>query len=475
MAKSSLILGPMVGGLSHNSANVWARANGPSVLYVWLGKQADGKDARLAGRSELLERGGFAGVVPLKKLRSETHYFFAATLLGSRPKRGDFHRFMTLPKPGQARPFAFAFGSCYLPPDDNGGETMDVLRRRIESDGLRFGLMLGDQIYADDASGNGLGHIAVTLKDYRDAYEYAWSRKPFRDLQANLPFFMTLDDHEVEDDWFWRDPGRKWGGIPLHNKFLRWLKGLPPQQRHLSPGRIQAGLKTYIEHQVIHAPKLSFPPRMNAMGYPQLGQDDGHFAYMFEVGKAAFFVLDTRSVRVKGGERHMLGEKQWSQLEAWLLGVKEKYPIKFLVSSGTILHPFWLDITRDRWNGFPAERDRLFEFLATHEIEGMHILCGDLHTAHAVSAELKCPSGRRIPIHEFCATPFEQKSMIVSNTYHPLFFSKWLGRQKKIFHQPGQNFGIVKVDFGEDGTPHVTFNLHYNKNGWKTQPPVVTA
>ena len=138
------------------------------------------------------------------------------------------------------------------------------------------------------------------------------------------------------------------------------------------------------------------------------------------------------------------------------------------------MHPFWLDVTRDRWNGFPVERERLLEFLAVHEIEGVHILCGDLHTAHAVSAELNCPSGKHLPIHEFCATPFEQKSMFVSNTYHPLF-SKWIGKQKKLLHQTGQNFGIVNVDFEKDGTPLVTFTLHYNKNGWKTQPPVITG
>lgn len=474
MATSSLILGPMIGGLSHNSANVWARADGPSTLYVWVGTQAEGKGAKLAGSVELHDHDGFAGVVALKKLSAETEYYFAVTLQQSRPKRGDFHRFKTFPKPGQAASFSFMFGSCYLPPDEHGGQTLDVLRQQVKDDDLRFGLMLGDQIYADDAKGNGIGHIAVSLKDYRGAYQYVWSRPAFRDLQAELPLFMTLDDHEVEDDWSWRDENRKWAGIPWFNKVLRWLKRIPPEQRHLSPERVKAALKTYVEHQAIHAPKLLLPPKTNSLGELTLGKDDGNFAYTFETGKAAFFVLDTRSMRViNGKKRVLLGEKQWGFLQDWLLKTKDKYPVKFLVSSGTILHPFWLDVTRDRWNGFPVERERLLEFLAVHEIEGVHILCGDLHTAHAVSAELNCPSGKRIPIHEFCATPFEQKSMFVSNTYHPLF-SKWIGKQKKLLHQTGQNFGIVNVGFEKDGAPNVTFTLHYNKNGWKTQPPVIT-
>ncbi|NOH03749.1 MAG: hypothetical protein HND47_18195 [Chloroflexi bacterium] len=92
---------------------------------------------------------------------------------------------------------------------------MDELHRRIEADDLRFGLFLGDQIYADVEKQNGLGRIAVTLEEYRAVYEYAWSRPAMRALLPDLPLFMTLDDHEVDDDWHWRDAERRWADIPL--------------------------------------------------------------------------------------------------------------------------------------------------------------------------------------------------------------------------------------------------------------------
>ena len=147
--------------------------------------------------------------------------------------------------------------------------------------------------------------------------------------------------------------------------------------------------------------------------------------------------------------------------------VKNDYPIKFLVSSGTIFYPFLLDIGRDRWSGFPYDRSRLFQFIAEKEIEGVHVLTGDLHSAHAISAEIRCPSGRRIPIWEFCASPFEQKTEKVSATYFPMF-SKWVRNQKKLFRQTGNNFGIVHVEFNEQA-PKVTFDLHYNQDGWKVR------
>ncbi len=336
---------------------------------------------------------------------------------------------------------------------------------------MRFGLFLGDQIYADIAKNNGIGKVAVTLDDYRSAYAYAWSRPPIQKLLPDLPLFMIIDDHEVDNDWRFNDPDRISSSTPIHDHFLRWLKGVPAAQRQLPMERVRAALKAYQEHQAMHAPKMLLPLKVDLLGHFMFQSDDeGTFAYTFTFGGAAFFVLDTRTQRVKKGKNILLGEAQWQQLEQWFLNVKDKYPVKFLVSSGTILFPFWLDVVQDRWSGFRSERERLFEFLATNEIEGVHILTGDIHSAHAVSAEIKCPSGKRIPIWEFCSTPFEQSSMWISNTYHPILFSKWIRKQKKHFRQTGNNFGIVHVDF-ERETPRVSFNLHHNENGWKVRSP----
>lgn len=467
----SLLLGPIVGGLSHKSANIWARTKSPATMYVWLGTSADLRDAKRVGETPLVSEDGCAGVVTLEKLKAATKYYYAVSPLKARPEAREFHFFTTFPKPRNQKSFSFAFGSCYLPPDEHGGQTMDELRRQIDLKDLRFGLFLGDQIYADAYKQNGLGRIAVTLDEYRQVYEYAWSRPAMRALLPNLPLFMTLDDHEVDDDWRWRDSDRRWAGIPPFNQFRRWLKGLPPEQRNISPERVRAALKAYHEHQSMHAPEMVFPPEMNALGEFQFTKHDpGSLAYSFYVGGAAFFVLDTRTMRIKGKKKILLGEGQWTALQEWLKNVKEDYPLKFIVSGGAILYSFWLDISHDRWEGFRDERERLLNFLAVNEIEGVHILTGDLHSAHAISAELNCPSGRRIPIVEFCSTPFEQKGVWLSATYYPMR-SKWLRNQKKIFRQTGQNFGVVHVDF-DSPTPSVKFTLHYHEDGWKTHAPV---
>ena len=468
MPTSNILLGPIVGGLSDSSVNIWARADTASTLYVWLATHEDLNDARLAGEAELPESDGFAGIVPLAKLKGETQYYYAVSLDKVRPAPHDFHKFKTFPKPSVRHSFSFLFGSCYLPNGEAGSLTYKEIHAHVDADDLRFGIFLGDQIYADNAEHNGIERIAVTLDDYRSVYAKAWLRKPIHDLLPDLPLFMILDDHEVDDDWRWNNEDRSIWSIPSFNQFLRLLKRIPLFQRDLTGDRIRAALKAYQEHQAMHAPQMSLPFEVDSIGQSAIqSSTGGTFAYEFTYGGAAFFVLDTRTMRVKKGKDRLLGDAQWKILEQWFLKVKNDYPVKFLVSSGTIFYPFLLDVGRDRWTGFPYDRNRLLQFIAENEIEGIYVLTGDLHSAHCVSAEIRCPSGRRIPIWEFCSSPFEQKTEKVSATYFPMF-SKWVRNQKKHFRQTGNNFGIVNLSFDEQA-PKVTFNLHYNQDGWKVR------
>ncbi len=462
-----LILSPLLGGLSHNRANIWARADAPAQMHVWLATKGDATDARYIGAADLLPENGHAGILPLAGLKPNSKYFYAVSLKKTRPSKNNFHAFTTFPKPGTKKTFNFMFGSCYRPSDEHGGETMDHLRGHIETDSLRFGLFIGDQIYADATEFNGLGRVAVTLDEYRKVYEHNWSRPAMRDFLPSLPLFMTLDDHEVDDDWRWRDLSRRWADISILKKFTRRTKRLPPQERYLAMDRVRAALKAYDEHQAMHAPDLLLPFETDAKGeFIFQPHDPASLAYTFYYGNAAFFVLDTRTMRVGGRERTMLGKGQWIALESWLREVNGKYAVKFIVSSCSLLHPFFFDVANDRWSGFPKEQKRLLKFLAVNEIEGVRILTGDLHSGHAVTAQLKCPSGKRIPIAEFCASPFEQKSIWLSFGYIPLF-SKWLTHQKRHFYRAFPNFGLVNVNF-DAPAPTVTFTLHYNNKEWKT-------
>lgn len=466
---NDLVLGPIVGGLAHDHVHLWGRADRPGTLYAWLGSQPDLSDAHLSGVSmPLSDSDGYAGVAVAAGLQPDTRYYYALTLSQEPPAPSPegSASFTTSPLPGTPRPFSFAFGSCFRPENAQGGGVFRAIQKHVQSDPLSFLMMIGDQIYADAVGYNGIGKVACNLQEYRDVYAYTWSRPALRDLLQSLPTYMILDDHEVDDDWRWVDSSRRWAAIPIWDQLIRWWQGRPPQERHLPVKRAQDALQAYWEHQGMHSPGFDLTPHLNLAGQYELQTDDpGSLAYTFTFGAAAFFVLDTRTMRVVNRkERIMLGEGQWQDLKNWLKAVKDTYPVKFLVSSCSMLHPLFLDFPRDRWSGFPEERDRLLHFLAANGIEGVYLLAGDLHASHAVYAELYGPQGNPLPLWEFCSTPFEQQpNKLAGYTYWPLR-SGPVRATRREFHVSQCNFGLVRVEYPEGRRPQVSFRV-YGANG----------
>ncbi len=466
---TELYLGPIIGGLSSTRAHLWGRAHGTGVLHAWLGHEPDLSDARLVSTSlPLTKATGFAGVAPLQYLAPNTQYYYALTLTDALPDQSGepYPSFTTFPLVGQRQSFAFAFGSCFRPRDAQAGKIFDALDERRQLDNLRFILMIGDQIYADVHQYNGIGKVACTLEDYRDVYAYTWSRPPLQRLLSNLPAFMTLDDHEVDDDWHWVDLTRQLAAIPWWDRLLRWLEKCPPEERQIPLQRVQNALQAYWEHQGMHAPPLEHAPDLDAKGQYELPTGaPGSLAYTFTFGATAFFVMDTRTMRVRHRREHtMLGDAQWQALQDWLLAVKDAYPVKFLVTSSAFLFRMWLDIPKDRWSGYPEERDRLLHFIAANGITGVYFLAGDLHSAHAIRAELYGPQGRSIPVWEFCSSPFDQEPNRWARRTH---LKKPFGPIKSLEHRfiiEDLNFGVVRVDCGAGDSTRVCFEI-YGENG----------
>jgi len=210
---------------------------------------------------------------------------------------------------------------------------------------------------------------------------------------------MILDDHEVDNYWHWDDKTRRLASIPFYEKFLRWIKHRPKDELFLSLHRVRDALEAYWEHQGIHGSDPIHPIKMDTSGRFNIRKSKGSLAYKFSFGAAAFFIMDTRTNRI-------LDDGQWIELEQWLL--EDQFPLKFLVSSSSILFDMLGDFTRDRWNGFKLERNRLLNFIATHAIENLYILTGDMHAGHTIEACLNDPTCPPLRLWEFCASPFEQ-------------------------------------------------------------------
>jgi len=95
-----LILGPLIGGLASNRANLWGRTDGPATLHAWIGTNPDLSDAQLAGSSlPLSPENGYAGVAPVGELLPDARYHYALTLTDSPPlpQAGAYPGFTTFP------------------------------------------------------------------------------------------------------------------------------------------------------------------------------------------------------------------------------------------------------------------------------------------------------------------------------------------------------------------------------------------
>jgi len=461
----AFLLGPIVGGLSHESVNLWARADGPGTLYAWLAEE--GEPLRLVGSAPLQASDGFAGIVGVKNLKPETSYRYALTLEASEnaPERRE-GRFTTFPLPGLRRSFSFAFGSCFRPSGSGNVNAFHVLSRFLSysPDSIRFLMLIGDQIYADDGKYNALNRPAETLEDYRKVYAYVWSQPEWCEVVNRLPVFMTMDDHEVDNDWHWVDEDRTQATSSCYVLSCGCKKG------NLRAERVLSALKAYWEHQAMHGPvPFRLPEFVHGASLRLPQADPGSFACAFTYGAAAFFVMDTRSGRVCNlRKKQMLHPAQWEQLKAWLLKVKDEYPVKFLVTSSALLYQLGVDVP-DRWSAFPEERDRLLRWIAEHEIEGVYFLSGDLHSAHATRGWLEGPSGKRIQIYEFCSTPFEQEVNKISRYLNIRPRSSVLKGYEHLFTIPAMNFGIIHVTFQGD-TPKVFFEcVHECHSGFLTK------
>ena len=277
-------------------------------------------------------------------------------------------RFRTASDDAQAQR-SLAIGSCrYLLKtflgdffDDRGDKTFRSILRRMDNNGERIDqlIMMGDQIYADDLnSWNPDKTVAQFNKRYRDAFK----QKHIRRLMARVPTYMTLDDHEIEDNW-------------PENASDKDFKTLFPVAMH-----------AYQAYQLSHSPNI--PVRRGRLA----GTPRKHW-YNYSDGCCDIFVMDTRTERMLDlPSPEIVGPDQMRALKRWLNDGSGK--AKIVVSSV----PFFPDPSSskntDKWSGFIGQRDEILTHIEQNDISHVAFFSGDIHAT--LSCELELPSGNRI-------------------------------------------------------------------------------
>jgi alkaline phosphatase D len=297
---------------------------------------------------------------------------------GLRPERWYWYRFYTgsvvspigrtrtLAAPGGAVDrLRFAFASCQH--YETGYYTA---YRHMSGEDLDLVFHLGDYIYEDAGRTTQIrmhtGGELQSLDDYRSRYALYRLDPDLQAAHAACPWIVTMDDHEVDNDW----------AGDLHER------GAERETFRLRRG---AAFRAYYEHMPLRRTSLPAGPDMQL--YRSFVHGD----------LAAFFVLDTRQYRTdqpcgSGNQppcpasldpgATLLGPAQ----EGWLFDGLGRSASRWNVLPQQVMMAKVdraagdnLALSMDQWPGYDAALTRMLQFLATARPSNPVVLTGDIH------------------------------------------------------------------------------------------------
>ena len=367
-----------VGFVDTTSAKVLFREPDPAQLPVYAYLKA------VSGRK-------WTTVDRVYYLDSDTDYTYPITITGLEPETTYIYSlsndlsgtFTTIPAPYSqaANTLTFLTSSCikanfpYRPFSHSLSiHGFESLSKALRSTSASFMLFLGDFIYVDVPL-----RLSSSFKHYRSEYRRVYA-SPSLSLPgiASLPWYHTLDDHEIANDW---SGGNDTAPFP-------------------------AASDPFIHYHVSVNPPV--PPKSPS------GPETNTTYFQFTHGPASFFMLDTRRYRTApepqsssspkspkllyGSSRSshsqpfesthtMLGQAQLQCLLDFLSMPEPPHVHWKIIASSVPFTKNWRFGTADSWGGFLQERSVILE--AMHKAErdsGVRvvILSGDRHEFAAI-------------------------------------------------------------------------------------------
>ena len=230
---------------------------------------------------------------------------------------GPVASFVTAPRPDDHAKVTFCFSG-----DTRESYKPFTVMSAVQAQRPDFFLYLGDTIYADH---NGRArNLEEFWAKYRRNRDDPWAQSCFCETSV----YAIWDDHEVVNDY-----------RPEH-----WLAPI--------------GRRAFFDY---------WPIRRDA------GEAERVYR-SFRWGQAAeIFILDTRQYRNRA-KHTMLGSRQ----KEWLLEGIARSPAVFKFIATTV--PM-MGGGRDRWDGYPKEREQILRFIKGRKIPGVVFLSADLHYA----------------------------------------------------------------------------------------------
>ena len=261
---------------------------------------------------------------------------------------------------------------------------------RVWYDPPSFFIHAGDQIYYDFPE----PRKAPDHRAYRLAYREAWFEDDaLRRLLAHWPHYMTLDDHEIADQFA--------------------CDFTPPLEDATADKYLEQAAIAYREY----ADALN--PREDGLG----ARSRDRLWFAFDKGAAHFFVMDTRTQR-SNTDRNIIDDDQMRAFLEWLSAYRNE--LKFVVTSVPFVAELnfkaaddrhdWYDPTRnpeqDKWTApeFKEQRDRVIAHIYEQKIEHLVFLAGDMHCCYHATMRIGTGASRyeTTVVHELAGGPVNQ-------------------------------------------------------------------
>jgi alkaline phosphatase D len=365
--------GVAVGDVTATGAVVWTRTDGPAAVRLevsqhpsFRGRDVFHRTVHTAGSDD------FTAHVHATGLSPATTYFYRWRHGAETTPTGAFR---TEPGIGTAGDVRFAYtgdsdGTLVNgQPGFNNFEVLDAIR----AENPDFWVYLGDTIYAD--SGLRPTGPAMTVDEYRDAYEVNRGYRALRDLLAATSTYAMWDDHEVHNDFDGQtvDPARYAAG---RQAFLEWM----PQTGGKLVDPSCAGdplFRTFSWGSEVDVIVLDERSCRSADVSATCGGDlaptlPAAFRTMFGLpASPPAGCLD----RIFDPRRTMLGPVQLAAFEQALLDSSATFK---LVVNEVSIQQYWA-LPYDRWEGYGAERNELINFIRGNGITGVGFLTTDNH------------------------------------------------------------------------------------------------
>ena len=258
----------------------------------------------------------------------------------------------------QAEPRSLVFGSCRyvlrlfggLWWDDRGDKVFKSILEQVKTgETIDQLIMCGDQIYADDLNELGADEC---IDEYNKRYQKILTTPYLRKLMSQVPTYMMLDDHEIEDNW------------PESADSRDWVKKFP------------AAIQSFATYQSSHSPLFD-------LNGSRISGTPTHLWYQYTDGCCEFFVTDCRTERnLNSNSLEMIGPRQKHELLQWLTNGSGM--VKVIVTS----IPLYESESSDKWHGFINQRDEILECIRTNSVSKVVFLSGDVHACMASQLDL---------------------------------------------------------------------------------------